>query len=129
VRSLSYQTIVTLHERLIERHGGSFGIRDDGALRAAIDQPFVGFAGQDLYPTVEDKAAALAHALIANHPFVDGNKRVGHAALEISLRINGIAIRASNEEREAFILATAAGEVSRDAFREWVRERAAPLSP
>ncbi len=71
------------------------------------------FGGQDLYPTIADKAAALGHSLIQNHPFVDGNKRVGHAAMEVFLVLNGYEISASVDEQEEIILSVASGQMSR----------------
>ena len=82
----------------------------------------------ETYPTVPDKAAAIAHVVIANHSFVDGNKRVGHAALEILLRLNGFELVANLAEREAFILEVASGELTRDEVREWVGMRVIPRS-
>ena len=79
-------------------------------------------------PTVPDKAAAIAHAVIANHSSVDGNKRVGHAALEILLRLNGFELVANLAEREAFFLEVASGELTRDEVREWVGMRVIPRS-
>jgi death on curing protein len=123
VSSLSKEAVLTLHGRLLARHGGLPGVRDLPALASALAQGDASFGGVEIYPTVQDKAAAIAHALIANHPFVDGNKRVGHAALEILLRLNGFELVANLAEREAFILGVASGEITRDEVREWVRMR------
>jgi death-on-curing protein len=79
------------------------------------------FAGADLYPTLVEKAAALGYALIQNHPFVDANKRTGHAAMEVFLVLNGHEIRAAVDEQEQIILQVAAGERDREAFTEWLR--------
>jgi death-on-curing protein len=81
------------------------------------------FGGEDLYPTLLEKAAALGFSLIMNHPFVDGNKRIGHAALETFLLLNGMEIKASVDEQEATILSLAAGELDRSHFLEWLRSR------
>jgi death-on-curing protein len=81
------------------------------------------FGGEDLYPTLLEKAAALSFSLIKNHPFVDGNKRIGHAALETFLLLNGKEIEASVDEQEATILSLAAGELDRSRFLEWLRSR------
>lgn len=80
MRYLSVPEIIALHAEVIALSGGILGIRDRGALETAVAQPEMTFGGNDLYPTVTDKAAAPGHSLIANHPFLDGNKRVGHAA-------------------------------------------------
>jgi death on curing protein len=82
MRYVSLQEIISLHSLLIAQSGGSSGLRDRGTLESAVAQPEASFGGQDLYPDLASKAAALGHALTQNHPFVDGNKRIGHAAME-----------------------------------------------
>lgn len=123
MRYLSIAEIVSLHSAVIARSGGGSGLRDRGALESAAAQPEMSFGGVDLYPTVADKAAALGHALIQNHPFVDGNKRVGHAAMEVFLVLNGYEIDASVNEQEQVVLAVASGQIGRAALCEWVRQR------
>lgn len=85
------------------------------------------FSGADLYPTLIEKAAVLGFSLIRNHPFVDGNKRVGHAALEVMLMLNGVELTASTDEAEAVVLAVASGMLDRHTFTEWVRKQSKPL--
>ncbi len=97
--------------------GGAAGLRDKGALDSALAQPSMSFGGQDLYPTLIDKAAALGFSLISNHPFIDGNKRIGHAVMVIFLKLNGMDIEAPMDEQERLILSVAAGETGRDAFK------------
>ena len=91
------------------------------ALESALAQPRMTFAGEDLHPTLVERAAALGYALIQNHPFIDGNKRTGHAAMEVFLVLNGHEIRASVGEQEQIILQVAAGERDREALTEWLR--------
>jgi len=79
------------------------------------------FSGQELYPTLVDKASALAFSLVMGHPFVDGNKRVGHAAMETFLVLNGYEINAGMEDQERVILELAAGRMERTDFTEWLR--------
>ncbi len=79
MRYLTLNEVLDLHLHLIERYGGSTGIHDLGALESALAQPRMTFGGEELYPTIVEKAAALGFVLIKNHPFVDGNKRTGHA--------------------------------------------------
>ena len=81
MRYLSLGEVVRLHQMIIEQSGGATGIRDLGLLDSALAQPRATFDGRDLHPTLLDKAAALCALLVRNHPFVDGNKRVGHAAM------------------------------------------------
>jgi death-on-curing protein len=86
-----------LHAWLIERTGGSGGVRDVGLLESALARPQATFGQDDLYPDLWSKAAALMHSLIRNHPFVDGNKRTALAATGIFLELNGYALTASNQ--------------------------------
>ena len=118
--SLSRDAVLTLHRDIIETSGGSDGVRDYSGLESAIAQPRMTFGGQDLYPTVGEKAAALCFSLIQNHPFVDGNKRVGHFAMEKFLIENGYIIDAPVDTQEQLILGIASGDVSREQLVEWL---------
>jgi death-on-curing protein len=119
-RRLNLAEVLRLHELIIASTGGSSGLRDLRALESALGQPFQTFGGQDLYSGIVEKGAALGFSLIMNHPFVDGNKRVGHAALESLLLLNGHEISASVDEAEKEILAVAAGDRTREQFTKWV---------
>jgi len=121
MRHLSISEILDLHERLLADSGGASGVRDLGALESAVGQPHASFGGQDLYPDLIAKAAALCYSLAMNHPFVDGNKRIGHAAMETFMLLNGREIECDVDEQERVILQLAAGDLSRNAFTEWVR--------
>lgn len=120
MRYLTVEEVLELHARLIEQSGRSAGLRDSGALASAIAQPRMTFAGEDLYPTMAQKAAALGYALAQNHPFVDGNKRVAHAAMEVFLVLNGYEIEASVDAQERVFLSLAAGEVEREELADWI---------
>lgn len=87
------------------------------------------FEGVDLYPTLVSKAAALGYSLIMNHPFVDGNKRVGHAAMEVMLVLNGWQLSATVDEQERIVLTVASGAMSRDEFACWLDSRVLSSSP
>jgi death-on-curing protein len=113
----------------MEQSGGLAGIRDLGSVEAALAQPRMAFGGTDLYPTMEEKAAALGFSLIRNHPFVDGNKRVGHAAMETFLVLNGFELQAPTDEQERVILSVAAGSMARDEFVQWVRAHCEAVNP
>src|SRR2546430_9719003 len=114
MRYLSLGEVVDLHRHLLEATGGAPGIRDLGALDSAIAQPKTTFGGVDLYPTLVEKAAALCFSLVRNHPFIDGNKRVGHAAMETFLVLNGQELVAPIDEQERLMLDLAAGQIDRD---------------
>jgi death-on-curing protein len=127
IRYLALAEVLELHRSVIERWGGASGIRDLGALESALAQPRQSFAGQDLYPEITSKAAALCFSLVLNHPFVDGNKRIGHAAMETFLMSNGHELRATVDEQERIMLDLAAGTLSRDTFTEWVKQHTEPI--
>ena len=86
------------------------------------------YGGDDLYPTVAEKAAALAYSLIANHPFVDGNKRVGYLAMDTFLITHGFEVTGTVDEQEAVVLAVASGRMDRDTFTDWVIEHVTLLA-
>jgi len=105
---------------VIDQSGGSSGLRDRGALESAVHQPNASFGGELLYPTMAEQAGALAFSLVKNHPFIDGNKRIGHAAMEVFLVINGLEISAHVDEQEAMFLNLAAGTISREELVSWI---------
>lgn len=114
--------ILALHEHSIKLYGGSMGIRDEGLLYSAIQRPFQTFGGEDLYPTVYEKAAALGESLIENHPFVDGNKRTGALAMFTFLMEHNIEIITSNTDFYNFIIAISTGTMNFEAIVEWLKE-------
>jgi death-on-curing protein len=121
MRYLTLNEVLELYRRIMEQSGGSVGIHDLDALESALAQPRVTFGGEELYPAVIEKASALGFSIIKNHPFVDGNKRTGHAAMETFLVLNGYEIEATVDEQERIILQVAAGELGRDEFTDWLR--------
>ncbi len=121
MRFLTLSEVLDLQRRLVEQSEGANGLRDLGLLESAVAQPRMAFGGIDLYPSLDEKAAALAFSLIRNHPFVDGNKRIGHAALESFLLLNGSELIAEVEESERIVRAVAAGSMDRFAPAEWIR--------
>ncbi|MBD2013561.1 type II toxin-antitoxin system death-on-curing family toxin [Microcoleus sp. FACHB-53] len=122
IRYLTLVEVLNLHRQIIEQSGGALGVRDLGALESALAQPRMTFGGEDLYPTLVDMAAAVGFSIVMNHPFVDGNKRTGHAAMETFLVLNGMEISASVDEQEQVILALASGNSGRESFVEWLKQ-------
>ncbi len=120
-RYLTQLEVLELQRQLIEKWGGLKGLRDNGALESALAQPRMTFTGEDLYPTIVDKAIALGFSIIMNHPFLDGNKRTGHAAMETFLILNGFEIDADIDEQEKIILTVASGELNRESFTKWLK--------
>ncbi|HJX27607.1 MAG TPA: type II toxin-antitoxin system death-on-curing family toxin [Thermoanaerobaculia bacterium] len=127
MRFLSLAEVLELHRLLIAQSGGSPGLREPGALESAVAQPHMTFGGEDLYPALVEKAAAIGFSLVMNHPFIDGNKRIGHAAMETFLVLNGHEIDAPVDEQEDVILRLAAGDLGRAEFIEWLGARITPL--
>ena len=127
MRYLTVNEVLEIHSGVIQQSGGSADVRDLGALESAVGQPRMTFAGKELYPALVEKASALGFSLIQNHPFVDGNKRAGQAAVEIFLVLNGYQIVASVDEQEVFILKVASGELQRDGFTEWLTSHIEPI--
>ena len=121
MRYLTLTEVLDLHGRVVEAAGGAVPLRDLGALQSAVAQPRTSFEGAELYPTLEEKTTALMFSLVQNHPFVDGNKRVGHAAAESFLMLNGFEFVASVEESERIVVGLAAGRVSREELLAWIR--------
>jgi death on curing protein len=116
------EDILILHEYSIKDFGGSSGIRDWGLLQSAIARPFQTFDGNDLYPTVFDKAAALCESLVMNHPFVDGNKRTGMLAMTTLLLEFGYKLIAGNDALYNLIIDVSTGEKGFDEIVEWLKE-------
>ena len=123
MRYLTLSEVLALHRLVAEQSGGSAAVRDLGALESAVAQPRMTFEGRDLYATLAEKAVALGFSIIQNHPFVDGNKRVGHASMETFLVLNGHELRASIDESERVVIEVASGKCGREQFLRWVQER------
>ena len=120
IRYLSLSEVLALYQRMMEISGGEGGLRDLGALQSALAQPRMTYGGKELYPGVAEKAGALAYSLVQNHAFVDGNKRIAHAAMEVFLVLNGYEVRAEVKEQESVIRAVAAGKMGREELVEWI---------
>jgi death-on-curing protein len=122
MRYLTLGEVVALHRAILESSGGASGIRDLGGLESALAQPRASFGGTDLHSSLHAKAAALGFSLALNHPFLDGNKRVAHAAMEAFLMLNGSEIVATVDEQERLMLDLAAGRVTREQLAEWLEK-------
>ena len=120
---LSYKNIIQIHEDVIEDSGGGKGIRVEQGIHSAVVAPKVVYYGSELYPLLSDKAAILCFELVTQHPFIDGNKRVGHSAMVHFLYINGYFINAEDDEQETIILAVAAGTLDKETFTNWVKTK------
>ena len=118
----SKEKVLLLHALIAKETGGSEGVRDEALLESALENAFSGFGGVEFYASKEEKGARLGYTLIANHAFVDGNKRIGMYVMLTFLEVNGIHIEATNEEVAAAGLAVAAGKMGYDELLQWVLE-------
>ncbi len=121
MRYLTLNEVLELYAQVMAQSGGLVGIQSLGALESALAQPRATFGGEDLCPTIAEKASALGFSIVKGHPFVDGNKRVGHAVMEVFLVLNGYEIEATVDEQESVILQIASGQIGREEFSEWLR--------
>ena len=117
------KTAINLHDILIERYSGTSGLRDRKALESALSRPFMTFDLKELYPTPVEKAAALIESIISNHPFIDGNKRLGYVLMRYFLLENKLDIVAGEDEKYDFVLKIAEGRFSFDKIHSWLLKR------
>ena len=118
----SEEKVLLLHKLITAETGGDPSVRDLHLLNSALESAFATYDGKELYPSKQEKGARLGYALISNHAFVDGNKRIGMYVLLTFLETNGIKLRPTNEEVARVGLAVASGEMKYDALLEWILE-------
>lgn len=117
---LTKSQVLLIHDQLIAETGGSPGLRDEGMLDSALNAPFQTFSGEDVYPSLQQKAARLCFGLVKNHPFVDGNKRIGAHVMLVFLALNGVELQHSQTELSDIILQLAAGEIDAERLLHWI---------
>lgn len=120
MKKLSKKQILMLHTQLIQQTGGSEGVRDYNLLDSALETPFQSFGGDELYPTIQAKAARLGYGLIKNHCMIDGNKRLGTHSMLVFLALNGIELKYMQKELYETILDVAAGKIEYEDLLQWV---------
>lgn len=118
---ISVQQALEIHLIAIENFGGSQGIRDKDALESALGRPFQTYDGNDLYLSIEEKAAAIGESIITNHPFIDGNKRTGYLVMEAVLRYENKKINVNDDVLYEFVIAVATGQKKFDQIVEWLK--------
>ena len=117
---LTKSQVLLIHDQLIAETGGSSGLRDEGILDSALSAPFQTFGGEDVYPSLQQKAARLCFGLVKNHPFVDGNKRIGAHVMLVFIALNGVELQHSQTELSDIILQLAAGEINAEHLLRWI---------
>ena len=118
---ITLEQVLAIHHDQIERYGGSHGIRDLTLLESAIERPKSSFMGEDLYPTIFDKAAALMHSILLNHPFLDGNKRTSMASATALLYFNGWSLKVEQKELVEAALAVESKKWSLEQISKWLK--------
>lgn len=120
MKHLSNEQVICLHSMAIKKTGGLDGIKDKGLLDSALNSPFQSFDGEELYPSIQAKAGRLGFGIIKNHPFLDGNKRIGILAMMVFLEINGIELECSDDEIIDLGLGVASGKYNDEYITEWI---------
>lgn len=122
MKILTKNQVTALQDQLIERFGGTHGIRDEGILDSALHAPFQTFAGEELYPGIYEKAARLGFGLVKGHAFVDGNKRIGTHVMLIFLHLNGVRLKYSDNELIRLIMDVAFGSADEKTLLTWLKD-------
>lgn len=120
---ISLEDVLKVHEILIERFGGTSGVRDRELLESAIGRPYNTFDLEDLYPTPIDKAAAIIESIVKNHPFVDGNKRTGYTLMRLLLLNEHLDIHTTEDDKYDFVILIAEGKLSFEEIRNWIERK------
>lgn len=126
---ISKRLAIAIHDRQLSEHGGDGGVRDEALLESALSRPCHAAAYGQPPPDLAALAARLAHGLVRNHPFVDGNKRTAYVCYRAFLALNDAELVASDEDKYIAMLALADGTVSEEAFAAWLRERLVLAAP
>lgn len=117
---IALEEIIIFHEKIIEKTGGSQGVRDIGLIESAINRPFQTYDGIELYPEIESKISAITYSLINNHGFVDGNKRIGVSVMLLLLRLNDIKIEYKQEELVDLGIKIAENKYKEEDIKKWI---------
>lgn len=122
MKTLGYRQVLWIYRRVIEETGGDFGIRDEGLLRAALARPHTSFGGNDLYPTLFEKAAALLESIVRNHPLMDGNKRVAWECFDLTLDLNGYRLAADENQGFELIMKVIEHKITVQEIADWAKK-------
>ncbi len=118
---ISFEEAIQIHTLLIQKFGGTNGIRDSDVLLSALARPFQTFDGIELYPTPVEKAAAILESIISNHPFLDGNKRLGYVLMKLFLLEGGFHLKVEQQDAYQFIILVASGQQNIDRIISWLQ--------
>jgi len=119
---INLEDVLKIHEFLINKFGGSQGVRDLNLLQSAISRPYQTFNQENLYKIPIEKAAAIIESIIKNHPFIDGNKRTGYVLMRLILMDHGLDISANHNDKYDFVISIASGNLNYDQIKEWIKD-------
>jgi len=120
---IAIEVVIRIQKILIDQFGGTHGIRDKSALESAISRPFATFDNQELYPSPIEKASAVLESVVTNHPFIDGNKRIGYVLARLFILKSGLDIFSTQEEKYDLVIGVSKGELKYDHIKVWLSER------
>jgi death-on-curing protein len=120
---IELQDVINIHNILIDKFGGSKGVRDHGSLESGLSRPFATFENHDLYPTPSDKAAAILESILINHPFIDGNKRTAYVLMRLILLNYGFDILANQDDKYKMVISASKGDIRFDGIKNWIEIR------
>ena len=118
--NLTLDQVKLFYRKIIDKTGGTYGIRDEGLVDSALNRGVSTFDGEYLYKSDVEKISAITHSLISNHAFTDGNKRIGVSVMLLLLKMNNILIEYTQKELIEFGLSVAAGEIGSDGIVKWI---------
>lgn len=124
---LTLDEVLAIHHEEVEKFGGSHGVRDLNLLDSALQRPQSSFMGTDLYPTIFQKAAALIHSILLNHPFIDANKRTATTSMAYFLFVNGYNFEATQKEVVEFALKVASKKIDIEQISQWLKEHSVKI--
>ena len=119
---MTKQQVLNLHKQLIDTTGGISGVRDENMLISALETPFQSYEGQELYPSIQAKAARLCYGLVKNHAMIDGNKRIGAHVMLVFLALNGVELQYTQKELYSIILELASSKIEYEELLKWIIE-------
>jgi death on curing protein len=119
---IAFSDAIIIQSILIDKFGGTSGLRDRNMLESALMRPYQTFDGKELYDSPEKKAAAIIESLVTNHPFIDGNKRFGYVAMRLLLMESGLDINATQQEKYIFVINIAKGHIRYDDIYRWIHD-------
>lgn len=124
MKVFTVRQVLILHERMIQKYGGSSGVRDMGMLESAVGRPFATFGREDLYPDIFMKAGAFIQSIVKNHPFIDGNKRTAFTGAITFLLANGTFVSTDTNQVVKFMLKVANENIPVDEIAKWLKKHA-----